>query len=47
MPGKYTEGLGQEELVFCSDREDVVSMAATAALRLLEAYGVSPAEIGK
>lgn len=44
--GKYTQGLGQGELGFCGDREDVISMAATAMLRLMEAYDVSPADIG-
>lgn len=47
VPGKYTSGLGQLQLGFAGDREDVVSMAATAALRLMEAYGVEPGDIGK
>jgi hydroxymethylglutaryl-CoA synthase len=47
VPGKYTSGLGQLQLGFCGDREDVVSMAATAALRVMEAYGVAAAEVGK
>ncbi|WIA07941.1 hypothetical protein OEZ85_007418 [Tetradesmus obliquus] len=45
--GKYTVGLGQEAMTFCGDREDVVSMAATAVLRLLEAAGVALTAIGK
>eukprot|EP00775_Hariotina_reticulata_P002498 gene2498-2802_t len=45
--GKYTVGLGQEAMTFCGDREDVVSMAATAVLKLLEATGVSPADVGR
>ncbi|KAF8072356.1 HMGCS-2 [Scenedesmus sp. PABB004] len=45
--GKYTAGLGQEALAFCGDREDVVSMAATAALRCLEAARVRPADVGR
>jgi hypothetical protein len=34
-------------MAFCGDREDVVSMAATAALQLLEGSGVTPADIGR
>lgn len=45
--GKYTVGLGQQQMTFCGDREDVVSMAATAVLRLLEGSGVSPRDIGR
>jgi 3-hydroxy-3-methylglutaryl CoA synthase len=37
----------QEAMTFCGDREDVVSMAATAVLRLLEAAGVPLTDIGK
>jgi 3-hydroxy-3-methylglutaryl CoA synthase len=47
VAGKYTQGLGQLELGFCGDREDVVSMAATAALRVMEAYAIAPQEVGK
>ncbi|GFR47896.1 hypothetical protein Agub_g9643, partial [Astrephomene gubernaculifera] len=45
-PGKYTLGLGQEAMAFCSDREDAVSMSLTAAQRLMERYGVRPQEVG-
>ena len=45
--GKYTQGLGQQELGFCGDREDVISMAATAMLRLMEVYDVSPHDVGR
>jgi hypothetical protein len=37
----------QEAMTFCGDREDVVSMAATAVLKLLEAAGVALTDIGK
>lgn len=40
-------GLGQQQMTFCGDREDVVSMAATAVLRLLEGSGVTPKDIGR
>ena len=45
--GKYTIGLGQRAMAFCSDREDVVSMSLTVVHRLLERYGVNPADIGR
>lgn len=45
--GKYTVGLGQQAMTFCGDREDVVSMAATAVLRLLENSGVKLTDIGR
>lgn len=33
--GKYTVGLGQERMAFCSDREDVVSLCLTAVSSLM------------
>lgn len=45
--GKYTVGLGQQAMTFCGDREDVVSMAATAMLQLLEGSGVQATDIGR
>lgn len=33
--GKYTVGLGQERMAFCSDREDVVSLCLTAVSFLM------------
>ncbi|EFJ49546.1 hypothetical protein VOLCADRAFT_59473 [Volvox carteri f. nagariensis] len=45
-PGKYTRGLEQEAMSFCSDREDVVSMALTVAKSLMDKYRVRPAEVG-
>ncbi|GLI68020.1 hypothetical protein VaNZ11_012321, partial [Volvox africanus] len=45
-PGKYTQGLGQEGMSFCNDREDVVSMALTVTHSLMEKYGVRPEEVG-
>ena len=33
--GKYTIGLGQERMAFCSDREDVVSLCLTAVSLLM------------
>jgi len=34
--GKYTIGLGQERMAFCSDREDVVSLSLTAVSLLMQ-----------
>eukprot|EP01018_Ginkgo_biloba_P041180 Gb_39796 [translate_table: standard] len=45
--GKYTIGLGQECMSFCTDLEDVISMSLTAVSWLLEKYGVDPKEIGR
>lgn len=36
----------QEAMAFCSDREDAVSQALTAAAALMDKYGVGPWEIG-
>jgi len=33
--GKYTIGLSQERMAFCSDREDVVSLSLTAVSLLM------------
>ncbi|KAK9839562.1 hypothetical protein WJX84_011987 [Apatococcus fuscideae] len=46
-PGKYTEGHGQKEMSFCSDREDATSMGLTAFKHLLESYSISPKQIGR
>ncbi|CAI5966694.1 unnamed protein product [Closterium sp. NIES-64] len=45
--GKYTIGLGQDELGFCCDQEDVISMSLTVAQRLLEKNGVDASRIGR
>eukprot|EP00850_Spirogloea_muscicola_P003878 SM000016S01866 [mRNA] locus=s16:344893:348687:+ [translate_table: standard] len=45
--GKYTIGLGQTALAFCSDQEDVISMSLTVVQRLLEKTGVDPKSIGR
>lgn len=34
--GKYTIGLGQENMSFCSDREDVISLCLTAVSSMME-----------
>ncbi|CAN1332819.1 Hydroxymethylglutaryl-CoA synthase [Linum perenne] len=45
--GKYTIGLGQDCMAFCTDVEDVISMSLTAVTSLLEKYGVDPKQVGR
>ncbi|KAK2372177.1 hydroxymethylglutaryl-CoA synthase [Trifolium repens] len=45
--GKYTIGLGQDCMSFCSDVEDVISMSLTVVSTLLEKYGIDPKQIGR
>ncbi|KAH7557552.1 hypothetical protein JRO89_XS11G0179900 [Xanthoceras sorbifolium] len=44
--GKYTIGLGQDCLAFCTEVEDVISMSLTAVRSLLEKYQINPTQIG-
>ncbi|KAJ6341881.1 hypothetical protein OIU78_009930 [Salix suchowensis] len=45
--GKYTIGLGQDCLGFCTEVEDVISMSLTVVSSLLEKYNVDPKQIGR
>ncbi|GER30554.1 hydroxymethylglutaryl-CoA synthase [Striga asiatica] len=45
--GKYTIGLGQDCMAFCTEVEDVISMSMTAVTSLLQKYGVDPKQIGR
>ncbi|KAI3891807.1 hypothetical protein MKX03_008433 [Papaver bracteatum] len=45
--GKYTIGLGQDCMAFCSELEDVISMSLTAVSSLLEKYKIDPKQIGR
>lgn len=45
--GKYTIGLGQDRLAFCTDLEDVISMSLTVVQSLLDKYNVKPDQIGR
>ena len=45
--GKYTIGLGQRRMGFCSDREDINSLCLTAVQRLMQRYNVDYARIGR
>nr|QFU80951.1 HGMS [Eotetranychus kankitus] len=44
--GKYTIGLGQTRMGFCSDREDIQSLCLTVTHRLFEKTGISPRDVG-
>jgi len=46
-PGKYTKGLGLHASSLPDVYEDIVTMAANAARRLLERKGLTPADIGR
>ncbi|KAL1140119.1 hypothetical protein AAG570_000051 [Ranatra chinensis] len=45
--GKYTVGLGQLKMGFCTDREDINSLCLTALSRLVDSTGISYADIGR
>ncbi|KAK2983943.1 hypothetical protein RJ640_018802 [Escallonia rubra] len=45
--GKYTIGLGQDCMAYCTEVEDVISMSLTAVSSLLEKYGIDPKQIGR
>ncbi|EDO17779.1 hypothetical protein Kpol_541p22 [Vanderwaltozyma polyspora DSM 70294] len=45
--GKYTIGLGQTNMAFVNDREDIYSMCLTACSNLLKNYQIDPNSIGR
>ncbi|KAF3565847.1 hypothetical protein DY000_02015392 [Brassica cretica] len=45
--GKYTIGLGQDCLAFCTELEDVISMSFNAVTSLLDKYKIDPKQIGR
>ena len=45
--GKYTIGLGQSKMGFCSDREDISSLCLTVVQRLVERNHISYHDIGR
>lgn len=45
--GKYTIGLGQSKMGFCSDREDVNSLCLTVVNNLLDRHKVEHSKIGR
>jgi hydroxymethylglutaryl-CoA synthase len=46
-PGKYTKGLGLHASSFPDVEEDIVTMGANAAHKLMERKGLKPADIGR
>lgn len=45
--GKYTVGLGQSKMGFCSDREDINSLCLTVVQKLIEKNNVKYTQIGR
>lgn len=45
--GKYTIGLGQSKMGYCTDREDVNSLCLTVVQRLMEKNNIPYGSIGK
>ncbi|CRK91908.1 CLUMA_CG005528, isoform A [Clunio marinus] len=45
--GKYTVGLGQDRMGFCTDREDINSLCLTVVSNLMKRYDVKPKDIGR
>lgn len=45
--GKYTIGLGQQRMGFCSDLEDIHSLCLTVVQNLLDRYKIKPQDIGR
>ena len=45
--GKYTIGLGQDKMGFCSDNEDVNSLCLTVVQRLMERNHIPYSDIGR
>lgn len=45
--GKYTIGLGQSRMGFCSDRQDINSLCLTVVQQLLERYAIDVRDIGR
>lgn len=45
--GKYTIGLGQDCMAFCTEVEDVISMSLTVVTSLLDKFKIDPKQIGR
>lgn len=45
--GKYTIGLGQNKMGFCTDREDINSLCLTVVQKLIERHNIKYSEIGR
>lgn len=47
IKGKYTKGIGQTALAFCTDREDTVSIAMNAIQSLFDKYNLNETMFGR
>ena len=47
IKGKFTKGLGQTNLSFCTDHEDTASLAMNAVSNLMKAYGYNQNDFGR
>lgn len=45
--GKFTIGLGQSNMAFCNDLEDINSVCMTAVMNLMEKYNIAPTDVGR
>lgn len=45
--GKYTIGLGQKNMGFCADNEDIHSICLTAVQRLMEKHNIAYTDVGR
>ena len=45
--GKYTIGLGQKNMGFCGDREDINSLSLTVLNKLMDRNSLNPMDIGR
>lgn len=45
--GKYSIGLGQQEMSYVTDREDIYSITLTAVSRFMETYNIKYSSIGR
>ena len=45
--GKYTVGLGQRNMGFCGDQEDINSLSLTVVHKLMEKNYINPNDIGR
>ena len=47
LQGKYTIGLGQSRMGFCTDREDINSLCLTVVEQLMQRTGISYTDVGR
>ena len=44
--GKYTKGLGQEQMGFCCENEDIQSLCLTVVANLMKKYQIDYKDVG-